>query len=1065
MAQPWRLCLCRTRPPPSAPAGDGHDGPGDGERDAAAAAAASRGPKEASVESGSVEARLAVEEEKEEEKAAAEAEVEAAEVEKQRQVETQAVQDVASTRARVVETRTDSQAELVHEPVHEPEQEPAAPFTKLRVGGWELFERDGQLFLFHQVSGSRGVLSAGQGPEGKHISLNFPFDSFAAGWRAEDLPPREDFLESREGFEELAEGQVRPWGTRRGGYCWNVALSTGLTGAVKKGAKTDVKVSKGVLVSVDGRWGEVTCHMGEHVMLSWLDSDEESDFINAGKLGKEVVKSRSDLVREPTGGVTITSAVVDALIYAHEQAQQGDKWAGFGYGGSIAESETGLVLTTASAGPADEAKDPDSFVPTPSCPTPDRGRSEFVWVCHKPESGDKTGVTIGVDQLGKSLQSYRLELLPDGTMDFKDERGQNYTAALFSQKMDRLAAVHCPCDARVKDGVKVDVPVAEGAIVSLHGRWGQVVSLSNRQWSSSSEEEDSDEQNSGEENFAKVRWLDTDEEEPCRIDVRRLGAEVVGSRSDIVAQGVWMLGETTLQPSASREAIRNVLAKLKSDSSKHRGKLIPTLDDDNREPETEPETEIETEPEPGGLSALPFIGWQSMETVEQVASYWQAAAQGGATDSVPYGVAKSFEKSDGDDGDEAQSGKLLQAVQSELEGLAPTAAIQHDSYLVLTHAKSKAEVGLWACAHSIRFRHKRDKGQRHSAFVHSVSEPARPSAGMPDTSACEALRLCALGSWAPESMRRGHASAFNPDRTSRRHQPQSAVKAPQLPYLDVHRTFVWGKEGTQWSVRCQPNGTVLIRSQGHQDDLVLSPDGSVEFCGKQLRAQGESHDTSRISDPAPAPLDPDQSDRLNASVSYVSLASAVSLSSELVADTPEPRPNALNTPGHWDFMISYTQRNTAAELLAEAVYGEMTGRGKTVWLDIKMRKLNVAAMKEAAQNSRCIIAIVTGACVRSDPAEGEHPEDNAYFKRAYCVQELRWAREACVPIQPVILADDKKRIGDLLALAPEDLQDLGRKADFIHLDRSRPSYWQAGVDDILTNVADLVLSEGVPPAL
>eukprot|EP01045_Picozoa_sp_COSAG04_P055687 COSAG04_NODE_25582_length_305_cov_1.485437_1_plen_59_part_00 len=50
----------------------------------------------------------------------------------------------------------------------------------------------------------------------------------------------------------------------------------------------------------------------------------------------------------------------------------------------------------------------------------------------------------------------------------------------------------------------------------------------------------------------------------------------------------------------------------------------------------------------------------------------------------------------------------------------------------------------------------------------------------------------------------------------------------------------------------------------------------------------------------------------------------------------------------------------------------------------------------------------------------------------------------------------------MLALAPEDLKDLGT-VDFIHLDRSRPSYWQAGIDDILCSVADLVVSEGVPP--
>ena len=72
---------------------------------------------------------------------------------------------------------------------------------------------------------------------------------------------------------------------------------------------------------------------------------------------------------------------------------------------------------------------------------------------------------------------------------------------------------------------------------------------------------------------------------------------------------------------------------------------------------------------------------------------------------------------------------------------------------------------------------------------------------------------------------------------------------------------------------------------------------------------------------------------------------------------------------------------------------------------------------------------------------------NAYFNRSYCVGELRWARAAGVPIQPVMSADDKKRVGIFIGQAPADLKDLGN-TDFIHLDRSRISYWKAGVKDV-----------------
>jgi hypothetical protein len=65
-------------------------------------------------------------------------------------------------------------------------------------------------------------------------------------------------------------------------------------------------------------------------------------------------------------------------------------------------------------------------------------------------------------------------------------------------------------------------------------------------------------------------------------------------------------------------------------------------------------------------------------------------------------------------------------------------------------------------------------------------------------------------------------------------------------------------------------------------------------------------------------------------------------------------------------------------------------------------------MQEGVRNSGVVIAIITPACADPDrPDDG--PESNAYFARDLCVQELRWAREAGVPIQPVIRSEDKKR--------------------------------------------------------
>ena len=137
-----------------------------------------------------------------------------------------------------------------------------------------------------------------------------------------------------------------------------------------------------------------------------------------------------------------------------------------------------------------------------------------------------------------------------------------------------------------------------------------------------------------------------------------------------------------------------------------------------------------------------------------------------------------------------------------------------------------------------------------------------------------------------------------------------------------------------------------------------------------------------------------------------------------------------------------------------------TKRGKAVWLDIKMGKLNEAAMKEGVENCGCVLAIVTGPCVRADPAEGEKPEDNAYFSRKYCMNELRWARQAGVPIQPVIRREDKEKIGEFLGQAPEDLKDIFDSVEFEPYQR-REHLAKAMVEAILAR--SLPLAAGSEP--
>ena len=156
------------------------------------------------------------------------------------------------------------------------------------------------------------------------------------------------------------------------------------------------------------------------------------------------------------------------------------------------------------------------------------------------------------------------------------------------------------------------------------------------------------------------------------------------------------------------------------------------------------------------------------------------------------------------------------------------------------------------------------------------------------------------------------------------------------------------------------------------------------------------------------------------------------------------RSRALNPPGHWDVFIGHTRRNLEAVLLASELYTSLVQLGLTVWLDVKMGDMDELAMQEGVEHSDAMIAVVTGPCINNDSPRDEDPMENAYFKRDYCVQELRWAQAAGVFIQPVIRNADKGNVQALLQLAPADLRDLS-KTEWIHMDRSNLENWHAGI--------------------
>ena len=147
----------------------------------------------------------------------------------------------------------------------------------------------------------------------------------------------------------------------------------------------------------------------------------------------------------------------------------------------------------------------------------------------------------------------------------------------------------------------------------------------------------------------------------------------------------------------------------------------------------------------------------------------------------------------------------------------------------------------------------------------------------------------------------------------------------------------------------------------------------------------------------------------------------------------------INAPGRWDVFISHTQRNANAKLLALDLYGSLKERGITAWLDVKMKNRDEAAMREGVRNSTICVAIIS---------DGDGTDGTAYFMRPFCLSELRWAVEANVFIQPVIDIDDKKRIGEFMQQAPEDLKFLGG-INFLELYRGSLDFWDTSVNGVV----------------
>ena len=149
-----------------------------------------------------------------------------------------------------------------------------------------------------------------------------------------------------------------------------------------------------------------------------------------------------------------------------------------------------------------------------------------------------------------------------------------------------------------------------------------------------------------------------------------------------------------------------------------------------------------------------------------------------------------------------------------------------------------------------------------------------------------------------------------------------------------------------------------------------------------------------------------------------------SLSSQSPSETKSPTEKLsdyLNRPGKWKTFFGHSRRSGDGVALANETYHEYDKQGLPSWLDVRMADTSKPAMKEGVQNSESFVAIVTGPCVNPDHPN-DKPEDNAYFRREYCLKELRWARGAGKPIVCIVRVEDKSKVDKLFSYAPDDLK-------------------------------------------
>ena len=150
----------------------------------------------------------------------------------------------------------------------------------------------------------------------------------------------------------------------------------------------------------------------------------------------------------------------------------------------------------------------------------------------------------------------------------------------------------------------------------------------------------------------------------------------------------------------------------------------------------------------------------------------------------------------------------------------------------------------------------------------------------------------------------------------------------------------------------------------------------------------------------------------------------------------------------YDAFMSHTQRSKKAVAYMEKLATGLKEHGfSNIWFDVNMPNQDEEAMRLGVQNSQVVIAFITGSCINPD-SEHDKPTSNAYFNRAYCLKELRWAIEYQVPIILAMDNKDDKKFVEFSEQVPSDLEFL-LATQVRKLDRSNPYLWNGSVQSVI----------------